>query len=121
MWQASANPSSCALFACLSTVVQVPDSGRPSDVDEDDDSVAPLHEGDEGDVWSHKTVNGFRWYRVNVLRRPLGSAPVSRVSTTKNVGCYCGASMRRIVVVVYEKHLRFKPYFVVSQVVHNNE
>lgn len=58
-------------FVFLSTS-QVPESGHPDDFALQDDfsaNMGSIDVGDEGEIWCHKVVHGYRWYRVRILRR----------------------------------------------------
>lgn len=33
------------------------------------DSLPVLEDGDEGEIWRHKVVHGFRWYKVRAISR----------------------------------------------------
>ncbi|CAM9148691.1 unnamed protein product, partial [Sphacelaria rigidula] len=51
---------------------QVPESGHPDDFALQDDfsaNMGSIDVGDEGEIWCHKVVHGYRWYRVRILRR----------------------------------------------------
>lgn len=48
--------------------MQVPDSGHPDDFNIEPSSDIQLVEvDDEGELWSHKVVHGFRWFKVRML------------------------------------------------------
>lgn len=50
--------------------MQVPDSGHPDDFNLDPSGdMESVDVDDEGELWSHKLVHGFRWYKVRMLRR----------------------------------------------------
>lgn len=50
--------------------LKIPESGHPDDYNvEEATSFPTMEEQDEGEVWMHKVVHGFRWYKVRVVSR----------------------------------------------------